>query len=53
MVEKKVSADTTATASQPIRGDRRVAEIARMLAGDQGNSASLEHARTLLTKYGG
>jgi DNA repair protein RecN (Recombination protein N) len=34
-----------------LTGDDRVQEIARMLAGDEGEQQSLEHARALLNRY--
>ncbi len=40
----------TATEVEPLVGERRVAEIARMLGGDAESSVSLEHARELLER---
>ena len=42
-----VDGDTTATAER-VDGDRRVAEVARMLSGDVGGAAAERHARELL-----
>ncbi len=51
-IEKSVVNGKTSTGVRVIDGDQRVEEIARMLSGDSFNSASLEHARTLLKNYG-
>lgn len=50
-IEKSVSNGTTHTQVHPVEGEERVAEIARMLSGDAASSESLEHARSLLSKY--
>lgn len=50
-IEKSVSNGTTHTQVRPVEGEERVAEIARMLSGDAASSESLEHARSLLSKY--
>ncbi|MBQ0050827.1 MAG: DNA repair protein RecN [Treponema sp.] len=52
-IEKSVSNGLTHTQVNPIEGENRVAEIARMLSGDADSTQSLEHARTLLSKYSG
>ena len=51
-IEKSVQNGKTSTGVRVIDGEQRVEEIARMLSGDAFNSASLEHARTLLQNYG-
>ena len=43
----KVGDDAPETLIEEIEGDERVAEVARMLSGDQ-TQASLEHAREML-----
>lgn len=50
-IEKSVSNGLTHTQVYPVEKDARVAEIARMLSGDAASSESLEHARSLLSKY--
>lgn len=50
-IEKSVSNGTTHTQVRPVEGEERVAEIARMLSGDAASSESLEHSRSLLSKY--
>jgi DNA repair protein RecN (Recombination protein N) len=51
LVEKTVDgAAITATAVRALSGEDRVEEIARMLGGDPGSSASRQHARELLTR---
>ena len=52
-IEKSVSGQKTTTQVFVINGQKRIEEIARMLAGDSASEASLEHAKTLLAKYGG
>jgi len=52
-VTKSVDGRRTLTAVEPVEGDERVAEIARMLAGDRREGAALDHARTLLARTGG
>lgn len=47
VVTKQVGADSAATAVAPVAGDARVAEIARMLSGND-SEASRAHARELL-----
>ncbi len=52
-IEKSVSGEITSSNVFVIEGEKRVAEIARMLSGDSDTEQSLEHARTLLAKYSG
>ncbi|MBO6101201.1 MAG: DNA repair protein RecN, partial [Spirochaetaceae bacterium] len=52
-IEKSVNLQKTTTSVRVITGQDRITEIARMLAGDSASAASLEHARVLLSKYGG
>lgn len=52
-IEKGVSNGATQTHVRPISGEERVSEIARMLSGDAASSESLEHARSMLIKFGG
>jgi len=47
-VEKHAVEGRAATAVQPLEGEDRVAEVARMLGGDPGSGVSREHARELL-----
>ncbi len=49
-VTKVTENQRTVTRAEQVDDDFRVAEIARMLSGDQKGSASLEHARALLEK---
>lgn len=51
-VEKRVASGRTFTTIESINDVNRVSEIARMLSGDSSGTASLEHARELLEKYG-
>lgn len=51
-VEKRVVSGRTFTSIDSINDANRVSEIARMLSGDSSGTASLEHARELLEKYG-
>lgn len=52
-IEKGVSDGKTSSRLKEICGEDRVLEIARMLSGDADSSQSLDHARSLLQKYGG
>lgn len=52
-IEKNVSGGVTASNVHVVAGEERVLEIARMLSGDSNSTESLDHARTLLTKYSG
>lgn len=51
-IQKGVDGSSTSTKVFPVTGQDRVREIARMLSGDE-SSASLEHAASMLQKYGG
>jgi DNA repair protein RecN (Recombination protein N) len=51
-VEKALKGGRTITLSDAITGERRLEEIARMLAGDRQGELSLKHASELLQKYG-
>jgi len=50
-VNKMTEEGRTYTKVESLSGDKRVKEIARMLAGDSRGTASLDHARELLYKY--
>lgn len=52
-IEKSVSGEITESNVYPVTGEARVAEIARMLSGDSDTEQSLEHAKSMLTKYSG
>ena len=52
-IEKAVSDGMTQTHVREISGEERVSEIARMLSGDTASAESLEHARSMLAKFGG
>jgi len=52
-IEKSVSGEITSSNVYPVTGEKRVAEIARMLSGDANTEQSLEHARSMLEKYSG
>lgn len=47
-IQKAVEGGKTASNVQYVDGERRVAEIARMLSGDSDTQESLEHARSML-----
>lgn len=49
-VEKQVDGERTVTRVTQLSGDDRVREIARMLSGDSGSAASLNHAAELLSR---
>ncbi|TNF63967.1 MAG: DNA repair protein RecN [Burkholderiales bacterium] len=49
LVRKQQAGEGTFSEVQPIEGEARVAELARMLGGGQGSEVSLAHARELLT----
>lgn len=51
-VRKIIEQQRTFTKTEKVYGESRVAEIARMLSGDQNGEVSLEHARVLLEKKG-
>lgn len=50
-IKKSVEGGVMKTRAAPVLGDERVAEIARMLSGDQQSEESLEHARSMLNKH--
>lgn len=50
LVQKSDDKDVPQTTIEPIEGEARVAEIARMLSGDE-SAASLAHARQMLESY--
>ena len=52
-IQKGMDGNTTATNVFPVVGDERVKEIARMLSGDALSEQSLEHASSMLKKFGG
>jgi len=52
LVEKSVGGGLTATALRRLEGEERIRELARMLGGDPGSRASLDHARELLERSG-
>ena len=52
-IEKAVSDGMTQTHVHGISGEERVSEIAQMLSGDTASAESLEHARSMLAKFGG
>ncbi len=49
-VKKIIENQRTFTRAEKVENEARVAEIARMLSGDQKGDASLEHARVMLEK---
>lgn len=52
-IHKGVEDNITATNVYAVEGEDRVREIARMLSGDSISSQSLEHAASMLEKFGG
>ena len=50
-IQKSVEGGVMKTRAAPVVGEERVAEIARMLSGDQQSAESLDHARAMLGKY--
>ena len=52
-IEKGVDGSSTSTKVFPVLGENRVKEIARMLSGDSSSAASLEHAASMLERFGG
>jgi DNA repair protein RecN (Recombination protein N) len=48
LVAKRVRGGRTRAAVAALTGDERVTEIARMLGGEAGSAAALDHARELL-----
>ncbi len=51
-IEKLAENGSTETSIYCIDGNKRIAEIARMLSGDIESEESLKHARSMLEKYG-
>lgn len=52
-IKKAVEGGKTVSSVQPVTGEERVSEIARMLSGEAMNQAALDHARSMLEKYSG
>ncbi len=52
-IEKAVSGGITSSNVHEVKGNERVAEIARMLSGDSDTQQSLMHAKSMLEKYSG
>ena len=52
-IQKGVEGNSTSTQVFPVEDKARVAEIARMLSGDPTSAESLEHAASMLQKFGG
>ena len=52
-IQKGVEGNSTSTQVFPVTAQARVQEIARMLSGDPTSSESLEHAASMLQKFGG
>jgi DNA repair protein RecN (Recombination protein N) len=50
VVAKDVDGTETTASAEPVQGDRRVAEVARMLSGSVGGRAAEQHARELLRR---
>ncbi len=50
VVAKRVAGRATTASAQRVEGERRVAEVARMLSGDAGGAAAQRHAVQLLTR---
>ena len=50
-IHKSIEGGVMKTRAASVSGDERVAEIARMLSGDQQSAQSLEHAKSMLNKY--
>ncbi len=50
-IKKAVAGGKTASSVEPVAGEERVQEIARMLSGDSDSQASLDHARAMLEKF--
>lgn len=51
-IEKGIEEGKTSSHVREVRGEERAAEIARMLSGDSDSEQSLEHARSMLEKFG-
>ncbi|MFA6937258.1 MAG: DNA repair protein RecN [Treponema sp.] len=52
-IQKGVEGNSTSTQVFPVSGKARIQEIARMLSGDPTSEESLEHAASMLQKFGG
>jgi DNA repair protein RecN (Recombination protein N) len=52
LVAKQLVGQATESAVQPIEGEQRVKEIARMLGGEKLSNTSLAHAKEMLTTQG-
>ncbi|MBO5137368.1 MAG: DNA repair protein RecN [Spirochaetaceae bacterium] len=52
-IAKNSGSGSTVTSVQDVSGRQRVEEIARMLSGDAITTESLEHAESLLSRFGG
>ena len=52
-IQKGVEGNSTSTQVFPVSSKARVQEIARMLSGDPTSEESLEHAASMLQKFGG
>ena len=52
-IEKNIYDNRTVTECKIVRGEEKVREVSRMLAGDTEGSVSLQHAQELLNKYRG
>lgn len=52
-VEKGIEENVMRTVASEVKGEKRVAEIARMLSGDSESEESLDHARSMLLKFSG
>lgn len=51
-IEKGIEEGKTSSHVREVRGEDRACEIARMLSGDSDSEQSLEHARSMLEKFG-
>ena len=51
-IEKSVTSNITNTKVFSITGKQRIEEVARMLSGDSVSQASLDHAESMLLKFG-
>ncbi len=52
-IQKNIADGVMRTGAAAVKGEERVAEIARMLSGDPLSGESLEHARSMLKKFSG
>ena len=48
MVAKQLQAGTTLSSVNPVQGEQRVGEVARMLGGERLSDTTLAHAREML-----